>query len=259
MKTIELSLPVRDVFVTQDFGKNYLDFYKKLGMKGHNGIDFRTKRGCKIYASHDGKVRYAGKDSGGGIGVEILDPRQKIKTLNYHLLTTEIKTDQLVKRGQEIGRADNTGKYTTGDHDHFHLKEIDAHGNTRNYDNGYKGAINPAPHFMMNYDGTLLNNKNWDKSRAYHRYGRPRVWIAEFWFRFTPKNIKNRWTEGGRYAQRTMQRMGFASPILSGEQVNAIIYGGWDLATVLNPSMYHSTWGWTSKTEYMSGRRPFLK
>lgn len=257
-KKYSLSLPVRDVFITQPFGMNYVDFYKKLGMIGHNGVDFKAKRGCKLYASHGGYVKYSGVHSDRGLGVEIADPKQLIKTLNYHLLSVAVKTGQKIFRGQFIGLANSTGKYTTGDHDHFHLKEIDKKWNTLNYNNGYKGAINPAPYFDKFQNGKPLNNKNWDKPRVYHRYGRDRVWLAEYWFRFTPKNIKNRWTEGGRYAQRTMKRMGFASPVLSGEQVNAIIYGAWDLADVLNPSMY-GLWGWISKAEYMDGKIPFLK
>jgi hypothetical protein len=31
----ELFLPLKDVYVTQYFGQNYLDFYKSWGLLGH--------------------------------------------------------------------------------------------------------------------------------------------------------------------------------------------------------------------------------
>lgn len=231
---MKLLLPIKDISVTQPFGVNYLDFYKKMGMKGHNGIDFKTKRGCIINAAHSGTVSWAGEDSGGGISV-ILNTKN-FKTIYYHLLKIKVRQGNIVKQGQIIGLADNTGKYTTGDHLHFGLKLIDKNGITINKDNGYKGAINPAPYFK----------KNWNKSNAYHRYGRKRVWLAEFNMRF-----KNAWLH------RKLIKIGL-NPILNGEQINTLVYGGWDFDTIINPSMYMSHWGWLKKSEFLKGKRAFL-
>jgi len=33
--SIDLRVPLKDVFVTQPFGVNYAGFYKQLGMLGH--------------------------------------------------------------------------------------------------------------------------------------------------------------------------------------------------------------------------------
>jgi len=63
---IKLELPVKDVYINQPFGVNYVGFYRKLGMDGHNGIDFKARTGCKLYAAHTGYVTFAGTDSGGG-------------------------------------------------------------------------------------------------------------------------------------------------------------------------------------------------
>jgi len=79
--------------VNQGFGENKTKFYAQLGLKGHDGIDFKTKswyhyifsnitgfRRIEAYTSHkngkiktqaviDGTVTWAGTDNGGGRGV----------------------------------------------------------------------------------------------------------------------------------------------------------------------------------------------
>jgi murein DD-endopeptidase MepM/ murein hydrolase activator NlpD len=252
---IELRLPLKCIAINQPFGVNYADFYEKLGMIGHNGIDFKAYRGCPCYASHDG-VAETVRDSDGGLGVKVFDYKNKFRTLQYHLLDFAIKDKQPVASGDLIGHCDNTGSMTTGDHDHFDLKLTDDLGNTLDNNNGFKGAINPAQYFKFFYDGTPLNNKDWNKSRAYHRYGRPRTWLAEYWFRFAPAGINNQWANSGRWVQKRLKYLGYEVPALNGEQVNAIIYGGWDFEAVLNPAMFEN-WSQLTKDEYNKGERPF--
>jgi len=195
----------------------------------------RAKDGCPVFAAHDGVVIFAGKDGGGGISVQIATTMhgEGYKTIYYHLKKVLVKEHKKVKAGQKIGLADNTGKYTTGDHLHFGLKEI-VFGSTTYLNNGYKGAIDPAPFF----------EKNWDKSRAYHRYGRPRNWPAEFKMRF-----KNPWI----HRQLKKRKM---HPILGGEAVNALVYGGWDFESVINPAMYYN-FAYLKKSEYLRKIKPF--
>lgn len=246
MQKIKLQLPVKDIFVTQGFGLNYLDFYKKMGMKGHNGTDFRARRGCPILAAHDGKVIYSARDGGGGISVILFNKKERYKTIYYHNLKNKVKVGQTIKAEDLMALANNTGKYTTGDHLHFGLKLTDKNGVTINKNNGYRGAINPEPYFK----------KNWDKSNAYHRYGRKRSWLAEYWLRFAPQNIDNQWANSGRWIHRQLAKIGLHTS-LSGEQVNGIIYGGWSFDTIINPSMYVSHWGWLKKDEFLNGKRAF--
>jgi len=234
---IKLLLPVRDIFITQPFGVNYLNFYKNLGMKGHNGIDFRARRGCPILATHSGIIIRAGQDGGGGIVVEIAT--DTYKTIYYHLLKVNVKTGQDVKAGQIIAEADNTGKYTTGDHLHFGFKFIE-NGKTLNKDNGYNGAVDPTPYFANQY------GKFWDRPAAYHRYGRKQEWIAEWKMRF-----KNAWLH------RQLIKRGL-NPILGIEPINALVYGGWDFETVINPAMY-GQWAYLKKSQIQAGKIPFLK
>jgi murein DD-endopeptidase MepM/ murein hydrolase activator NlpD len=233
---INLQLPLKDIFVTQPFGVNYVGFYQKLGLKGHNGIDFRARRGCKVYAMHDGFVTQAGNDGVGGIGVTILSSKkgEGFKTNYYHLEDKAVEAGQDVKTGQLIGYSDNTGKYTTADHLHIDLKKT-VDGITQNYDNGYKGCIDPAPYFP----------KNWDKSNAYHRYGREKDWLAEFKMRF-----KNPWLH------RQLKNRGLMSIIYQIEPINALIYGGWAFEDVINPALYE-IWGWCKKDEYLRGKINF--
>lgn len=239
LSSMKLSLPIRDVYITQPFGVNYLDFYKKLGLDGHNGIDFRAKKGCPVLASHSGKVLEASTDTSGGKQVILFNKEGHFKTIYYHLLSFNVKTGDTVKEGQAIGKADNTGKYTTGDHLHFGLKMTDKNGDAINLDNGYRGAIDPAPFFE------LMVGYAWDKPSAYHRYGRKQDWKAEFNMRFM-----NPWLH------KQLIKRGQLKKIFDTEFINALVYGGWDFDAVINPAM-HYNWAYLKKSEYLKGERPF--
>jgi len=239
---ISLLLPVRDIRINQPFGANYLDFYKQWGFLGHNGVDFAAKTGCPVLACHDGLISYSGTDADGGVSVEIFNEADQYKTIYYHLDRPEINIQKGIKvsAGQIIGYADNTGKYTTGDHLHFGMKFTDKDGNTINKNNGYQGAIDPTPYFINRYGNC------WDKPAAYHRYGRKQVWLAEWTMRF-----KNVWLH------KQLIKRGM-NPIWGIEPINALVYGGWDFETVINPAMYE-IWSNLTKTQYTNGAIPFLK
>lgn len=151
-----LNLPFQ---VTQKFGENAVPFYKDMGMKGHNGIDYKVDDGTPVYATHDGTVVFAGHDNSAGLGIVIrtnepFDYNGKqtyFKTIYWHLKEGSIvvKVDQKVSVGQKIAEADNTGM-STGTHLHFGLKPI--YQGEDNYSwlnleqtNGYFGAIDPLP------------------------------------------------------------------------------------------------------------------
>lgn len=237
---IDLRLPLKDVYITQPFGRNFVDFYQQFGLLGHNGVDFRAKNGCPVYASHDGVIYYCGTDNTGGIQVDIWNEENLYKTIYYHLKSYIVQQGQIVKAGDLIGYCDNTGKYTTGDHLHFGLKETTKTGSTKNWDNGYSGAIDPAPYFIKSYNGVEIGNKDWDKSRSYHRYyrGRPKggFWIEKY--RVAPYLIR-RWKR-----------------LPTNEEINACVYGGWDVESVENESMY-DLWSQLKKSEFLEGEKPF--
>ncbi len=237
MQKIKLNLPVKNVFVNQPFGVNFVGFYKQLGMLGHNGIDFRARVGYPIYSAHSGEVIGAGRDTGGGLCVIIAQELKGLsfKTIYYHLSKINVKQGQIIEADHKIGLAGNTGKYTTGSHLHFGLKEI-YDGRTQNHGNGYWGGIDPAGYF----------EKNWDKSRSYHRYGRKGNYWQELKTRF-----KNPWLH------RHLKSKGQLSKIYDNEFINALVYGGWAIEDVLNPAMYSDGWGWLKKDEFVRGVKPF--
>lgn len=222
---ISLRLPLKDIFVTQPFGVNYFDFYQKMGLPYHPGVDFRARSDCKCYAANGGIVIRTGIYSDGGIGAEIQHP-EGWSTFYYHWKETLVKIGDKIIAGNLIGLCDNTGKYTTADHLHFELRV-----------NGEK--INPAGYFNFAYNGTSIGNKDWDKSRCYHRYYRGR-----------PKG-------GYQNELRILTILGMKKIYPTAEKINALVYGGWDLPTVVNPAMYE-IWSQLTKDEFINkGLRPF--
>lgn len=221
--SIKLRLPLRDVFVTQPYGVNYFDFYQQLGLPYHPGVDFRAYHGCKLYAAASGVVVGAGVWSDGGIGIDI--QCLGFKNFYYHLQESFVKIGDVVREGDLIGLCDNTGKYTTADHLHFELR-VDGR------------KINPAGFFYYTYDGTLIGPADWDKSRCYHRYYRGRP--------------------NGGYANelKILAILGSKAIKPTAEKINALVYGGWDLKTVTNDSMYE-IWSQIKKSEYLDGIRSF--
>jgi murein DD-endopeptidase MepM/ murein hydrolase activator NlpD len=109
---------------TQGFGENANDFYRQLGLKGHNGIDYVAPKGTRICAAHDGKVtKVYNKISSSrtiGYGIWLTHP-EGWTTVYYHLDDAPVIIGQEFKAGEDMAPADNTGEYTTGDHLHFGL------------------------------------------------------------------------------------------------------------------------------------------
>ena len=80
----ELYYPIKPWRINQRFGENLNDFYKKIGLLGHNGIDFYALDGFPIYAAHDGTVTFCGEDGSGGLGVVV----RTNETYDYYSSTT---------------------------------------------------------------------------------------------------------------------------------------------------------------------------
>jgi len=222
--------PVKDVMINQKFGENALNWYKQWGLLGHNGIDFQAKDGCPVIATHDGLITWAGMDGDGGISINLLSSLDEdgFYTIYYHLKDVVIKVGDKIKAGQLIGHADNTGKYTTGDHLHFGMK-LTKDGMTFDRYNGYNGAIDPAPYFP----------KDWDKSNAFKRYGRKRTWqtyLSEVKVMLALK----------KYLKR----------IPTQEEINACTYGAWDREVLRNDALAYN-WKYLTKLEYQNGKQPF--
>jgi len=130
-----------------------------------------------------------------------------------------------IKAGKLIGQADNTGAYTTGDHLHFGLKQT-FNGATINKDNGYNGAIDPAPYFP----------KDWDKSNAYKRYGRNRAFLSEVKVMIALRSYLKR--------------------LPTYEEINACTYGAWHREALKDDAMAYN-WKYLTKQEFKNGKKPF--
>ena len=143
-------LPLDKIYITQKFGENP-DFYRKYGLKGHNGVDFRTRfidtpLGRRhIYAVDDGVVSrvVVAKYGGYGTYVQIIHD-DKSMTIYGHQFCVKVKTGQRVQAGDIIGISDNTGD-STGPHLHLGYRP-----STPDLKNGFSGYVDPLyllPHF----------------------------------------------------------------------------------------------------------------
>jgi len=133
-----------------------------------------------------------------------------------------------------MGISDNTGKYTTGNHLHFGLKKCDKTGRTLDYDNGYHGAIDPKPYLVEDFYKLPVDL----------RYGSYRKLQEEIVLRFKTPLVHKFLLKNLRHPLS-----------LTAYEVNAMVYGGWDFSTVVNPSM-RPIISFLSRKQYEEGERP---
>lgn len=146
--------------ISQKWGENP-EFYKTIGMKGHNGWDLAVPVGTPIYSTIDGTVFYAQVDGTEAktIAINTLDlfdynvGQVQFQTLYTHLSDIKVSVGQIVKKGQLIGLSGNTGRYTTGPHLHYGIHPV-INNVSIEAGNGYNGAVDPVHHF----DGTYPSN-----------------------------------------------------------------------------------------------------
>lgn len=137
-------------FISQKWNENPA-YYNTINMKGHNGWDFALPTGTPIFSTHEGVVTFSAIDGtmSETIGISTLDG--EYQTLYCHLSERKVNGGDNVQKGQLIALSGNTGRYTTGPHLHFGVRPLKPYLQ----DNGYNGAIDPAPFF----DGTYPNSK----------------------------------------------------------------------------------------------------
>jgi murein DD-endopeptidase MepM/ murein hydrolase activator NlpD len=147
--------------ISQEFGRNDVPFYAQLGLKGHNGIDFIAPSGTEVFAAHDGKITkaYDTTNSSTTIGYGVwITHIEGWQTVYFHLKDVLVKVGDMVKAGDLIGHADNTGKYTTGSHLHFGLYPANP-----DKGNGYDGAIDPIKYFSIEQITGIITKKKYMK------------------------------------------------------------------------------------------------
>jgi murein DD-endopeptidase MepM/ murein hydrolase activator NlpD len=181
---MKLSHPLKkQTDVTQWFGKPHAstaEFYKELGIDGHNGLDFRGAIGTPIKASNSGIARVRTGGDGNKM-IMIYNYSERIMTFYCHLNKFLIKDKEEVKEGQVIGHIGNTGKYTTGVHLHFGVYELTRGGGIKNPNNGYKGAVDPVPYLAERL-------RDWDIVKTPQD---PMVFIMKNGYRWWFKNAES--------------------------------------------------------------------
>lgn len=92
--------------------------------RSHNGVDIPLKLGEPIYATFDGKVRYAKYNTGGFGNLVIIRHPNGLETWNAHLSKLNVQVNDYVKAGQVIGFGGSTGR-SRGPHLHYEMRYQD--------------------------------------------------------------------------------------------------------------------------------------
>lgn len=106
-------LPITQSIITSNFGRRW--------GRNHNGIDIKAYLGDTIYAAFAGKVRVVKNDPRGYGNVIVIRHWNGLETVYGHLSKQIVKPNEIVKVGQPIGLAGNTGR-STGTHLHFETR-----------------------------------------------------------------------------------------------------------------------------------------
>jgi murein DD-endopeptidase MepM/ murein hydrolase activator NlpD len=105
------------------------------GIHFHDGVDLTAPIGTPVYASGDGtviRIDYNRSRTGYG-NLVIIDHGVNGMTTRYaHLNTIDVKRNQTVKRGEQIGTVGNTG-LSTGPHLHYEIRVNSQSVNPLNY------------------------------------------------------------------------------------------------------------------------------
>jgi murein DD-endopeptidase MepM/ murein hydrolase activator NlpD len=137
--------------VTQKFGADFLlkgkYYYKSLGLKGHNGIDFRAAVGVPVFASFNGVIK-VGNDgnTGYGLHIKLRGEEVALEAVYAHLSKILFKTGSRVTMGDLIGFTGISGA-STGPHLHFGVRILQPSNkdiwswNVKNYNNGFYGYV----------------------------------------------------------------------------------------------------------------------
>ena len=160
-KDFQLLWPTNYDVITQPFGVNP-QIYRRYGLPGHEGVDFRALPNTPIYACAAGRVYlvHDGRD-GHAYGIHVRIRHQGgYKTIYGHLMRALVSEGEEVSAGQRIGLADSTGN-SSASHLHLTLKKEGAterRETTFPYD-----IIDPTPYLqdMDQRDGVL-----WERGKC---------------------------------------------------------------------------------------------
>lgn len=109
--------PLNKLLETSPFGEKRISPIK---IKHHKGTDFRAASGTSVSAINSGRVVLTGNFMADG-KIVIIDHGLGLHSLYLHLSRIMVKNGQMVKRGQIIGKAGNTGS-SNGSHLHLETR-----------------------------------------------------------------------------------------------------------------------------------------
>lgn len=90
----------------------------------HNGIDIAVPRGTPVKAMTDGKVLLSADNFYYAGNYILLDHGMGLNSVYLHLDTSYVKEEQLVKKGEVMGKVGTTGR-STGPHLHWGVQWFD--------------------------------------------------------------------------------------------------------------------------------------
>lgn len=131
-------------YITSPYG------YRRRFRRMHKGIDIKANTGDTIRAAFDGKVRLTKYEARGYGYYVVLRHTNDLETVYGHLSKFLVEPDQIVRAGDPIGLAGNTGR-SFGSHLHFETRYM-----------GY--AINPAAIFDFANQTTHTDYYTFDKN-----------------------------------------------------------------------------------------------
>ena len=105
--------------LTSDYGYRQHPVLKRRMF--HYGLDFRARKGTRVYASKSGTIIRSGWRSSYGNYV-LIKHVGGFETLYGHLYIIRVRNKQYVKKGQIIALSGNTGR-STGPHLHFEIRK----------------------------------------------------------------------------------------------------------------------------------------
>lgn len=124
-----IPINIKDFTMSSGYGVRRDPIYGSS--KFHTGLDFAAKTGTPVFATADGRVTEAGRQSGYGNCIDISHGYNYL-TRYAHLSEILVKPGQEVKRGEMIGKVGSTGK-STGSHLHYEVRFKDEPQNPVNY------------------------------------------------------------------------------------------------------------------------------
>ena len=118
LKYIPSLRPVDGGFISSGFGKRRDPFTNRISQ--HEGVDFQTRSGAKVYATADGVVIMSKYRRGYGYTVEI-DHGNGMLTRYAHNAKNLVRVGRVVQRGDIIAYVGSSGR-STAPHLHYEVR-----------------------------------------------------------------------------------------------------------------------------------------